>query len=185
MRNKTRMLILFIGLALFVTACGGHGGGGSESGSPPQANSDEGGSDVSIHLGKEEAISRVKVFLERRQQSVTVQLPYKHVESVRKPCSQIDVDTDPNKGDEFLARCKPLGGSGAGAPYGSMTVTEWRTECCRPQTVRWTTLKPTWTAEYSKENDSWNVNMEFDVDAVKKAISWGVNDKSGAVTEKQ
>ena len=185
MRNKTNMLTIITGLALFLTACDGGGSGGSGSGSQPQVNSNESGPEVSVHLGKGEAISKVKEFLERREGTVTVQLPYKHLDTVSKPCSQMDVDTDPNKGDEFMARCKPVGGSGPAAPYGSKTVSEWRTECCKPQTVRWTTLNPTWTAEYSKEGDNWKVNMEFDVDAVKKVISWTVNDKAGAVTEKQ
>ena len=52
------------------------------------------------------------------------------------------------------------------------------------ETIQWTTLQPIWTAEYSKATDSWNVDMEFEVDAARKAIEWIVNDKSGAVTEK-
>ena len=183
MRNKTQLITAVTAVALFAISCGGGGGGGGGS-SQPQANSNEDGADVSVKLGKEEAISKVKVFLERREGSVTVQLPYKHFETVRKPCSQMDVDTDPNKGDEALARCKPVGGSGPGAPYGSKSVSEWKTECCRPKTVQWTTLRPTWTAEYSKGTDSWSVSMEFEVDTVKKAIGWIVNDKSGVITEK-
>jgi hypothetical protein len=183
MRKTTKMLAI-LGMASVVTACGGGGSGGSSSGSQPEANRNEGEPEVSVHLGKEEAISKVKLFLERNEGTVTVQLPYKHFETVSKPCSQMDVDTDPNKGDAFMARCKPLGGSGPAAPYGSRTVSEWRTKCCKPQTVRWATLNPIWTAEYSNDSDSWNVNMEFDVEAVKKAIRWTVNDKTGAVTEK-
>ncbi len=185
MLNKIQVISVITVLALFATACGGGGSGSrGDYGSQPQANSNEGGPDVSVHLGKEEAISKVKLTLERHDGSVTVQLPYSHLETRSQPCSQMDIDTDPNKGDEFMARCKPVGGSGPAAPYGSRTVSEWKTECCKPKTVQWTTLQPTWTAEYSKDTDSWSVNMEFEVDAVKKAIGWIVNDKSGAVTEK-
>jgi hypothetical protein len=151
---------------------------------PVTAITQESGPDLSIHLGKEEAISKVKQFLKTREDTVTVQVPYQESETVSQPCSQIDVDTDPNKGDEFLARCKPIGGSGPGAPYGSRSVSESRTRCCKTRTIQWTTLQPTWTAEYSKATDSWSVNMEFEVDTAKKAIEWIVNDKSGAVTEK-
>jgi hypothetical protein len=180
MRNKDKVLSAIIALGILATACDGRRGPGSQT----QTNSNERGPDVSIRLGKEQAITKVQLFLEQREGSVTVQLPYTHLETTSVPCSQMDVDTDPNKGDEFMARCKPIGGSGPGAPYGSKTVSESKTECCKPKTVRWTTLQPTWTAEYSKETDSWSVNMEFDVDTVKKAIGWTVNDKSGAVTEK-
>ena len=187
MPNKTQAISIsiIIGLALLATTCDScQHGGGSSPGSQSQANSNDGGPDVSIHLGKEEAISKVKLFLEQKEERVTVQLPYNHSEMVRTPCSQMDVETDPNKGDEFMARCKPVGGSGPAAPYGSKTTSEMRTACCKPQTVRWTTLHPIWTAEYSKDSDGWSVNMEFEVDTVKKAIGWAVNDKTGAVTEK-
>lgn len=181
MRNQTQVISVLTVLALFATACGGGTGGGS--GSQPPANSNEDGSDVSIKLGKEQAISKVQSFLERRGGTVTVQLPYKHFETSSKPCSQTDVDYDPNKYDEALARCKPVGG-GPGAPYGSKTVQEWKTECCRPKTTHWSNLRPTWIAVYSKDTDSWSVDMEFDVEAAKKVLGWIVNDKSGAVTEK-
>lgn len=184
MNSKFKVISILFVLTLIGIACDDHRGGGSGSGPSPNTNGNEGGPDLSIHLGKEESISKVKLFLERRDGMVTVQLPYERMETVSKPCSQQDVDTDPNKGDEFLARCKPIGGSGPAAPYGSRTMSESRTQCCKPKTVRWTTLQPTWTAEYSKNTDSWSVTMEFDVDAAKKAIAWTVNDKSGEVTEK-
>ena len=64
------------------------------------------------------------------------------------------------------------------------TVQEQKTECCRPQTVQWSTLRPVWTAEYLKDTDTWSVNMEFGIEDAKKSLNWFVDDKSGTVTER-
>lgn len=189
MRNKGQLIIVVAALVLFAPSCNscngrsnGDRGGGSVSESP--SNKNEGGLEVSVKLGRDEAIEKVRTFLNRRGGIVTVKLPYTDYETVRKPCTQYDVDTDPNKNDEFLARCKPVGGA-PGAPYGSKTVQEPRSKCCRPKSVQWTSLKPTWTAEYSRDTDNWSVHMEFEVEHVKKALGWIVNDKSGEVKENQ
>lgn len=189
MDHKTLLISVIALLVLFApscNSCGGSNGGtgtGSSSNSNSNSNNNEGGPDISIKLGKGEAIEKVKSFLNRRGGIVIVPLPYTEYQNVKKPCTQIDVDTDPNKYDAFLARCRPVGGA-PGAPYGSKTAREATTRCCRDKSVMFTKLQPEWTAEYSKETDGWEVNMEFEVEDIKKALAWTVNDKSGEVREK-
>jgi hypothetical protein len=137
-----------------------------------------------MKLGKDEAIKKVQLYLDQHNEGrVMVDLPYETVENVKAPCSQIDVDTDPHKGDGFLARCQPIEGA-PGAPYGSKSIEESKTKCCRPRYVEVSSIRPRWVAEYSKETDSWSVEMDFDVDSVKKAVAWTVADDTGTVTEK-
>lgn len=182
MRHKIRFIVVIALLALLVISCKPSGNG--SSGKEGQANNNEQPPELTIKLGKEEAIKKVQLYLDQNHEGrVTVDLPYKSFVTGSVPCTQFDVDTDPHKGDAFSARCKPIEGA-PGAPYGSKSTEEWQTKCCRPRTVDITTLRPRWTAEYSKDTDSWAVEMDFDVDSVEKAVSWIVNDKTGAVAEK-
>jgi len=182
MRDRIRLTVVIALLALLVVCCKPSGNGGS--GQEGQMNRNGQGPERTIKLGKEEAIKKVQLYLDQHHEGrVTVDLPYKSFETVSVPCSQIDVDTDPHKGDAFLARCKPIEGA-PGAPYGSKSSEESQTKCCRSRQVEISTIRPRWTAEYSKETDSWAVEMDFDVDSVEKVVSWIVNDDSGTVTEK-
>jgi hypothetical protein len=189
MHHKALLISIIALLSLSAPSCNSCGGSSGGSGSTSTSNSNlnpnsnEGDPDISIKLGKGEAIEKVKSFLNKRGGTVIVPLPYTEYENVNKPCTQMDVDTDPNKYDAFLARCRPVGG-GPGAPYGSRTVREATTKCCRDKPIMFTKLQPEWTAEYSKQTEGWEVSMEFEVDDIKKALAWTVNDKTGEVREK-
>jgi hypothetical protein len=104
----------------------------------------------------------------------------------KKPCSQIDIDTDPNKGDEFLARCQPVGGS-PGAPYGRKSVTVWAT-ICRRKTVQVPAacLAPhqggEWKATFKPASRQWLVEV---VRSSRGGGSWTIDDATRKVVSHQ
>lgn len=140
------------------------------------------------NLTESDAIGAVRGYLVAQSRSTSEKKRVCHWENrqERRPCSQIDVDMDPNKGDSFLARCQPVGGT-AGAPYGSKTVTV-SDEVCRDdvvQTAGQCASPPEggqWNAQYYNTSDNWRVEV---VGSSRGASSWTVDDNSSAVTSHQ
>ena len=179
MSDRSRTLaILSLGLILTVSfcACGSESGGNGHTmpGWTPE---------FSLRLTEDDAIEHVKTHIRSQGGTITVaDAPYQELEEVRIPCSQLDVDTDPNKNDEFLAKCQPIKGT-AGAPYGYKKETVQTTKCCKPRNID-LPQGGEWSADYSSSTNSWSVNLKFDLDTIQQVLSWVVEDDTGAVSER-
>ncbi len=140
--------------------------------------------DISVEVKKEkelteqQAVQKVQNYLAQQNEVVTVSMPYTDWETVRKACMQYDVDTDPNKDEPSLCKCKP-----DGSPYGYKMVQEATTKCCQTKTVSANTLRGQWVATYSETSDEWKVELE--ASDVKEAFDWFVGDKNGSVTKSE
>lgn len=133
-------------------------------------------------LSEQEVIQKVQYVTSQQQRKITLQLPYSDWETTKVPCSQIDVDMDPNKNDEFLCKCKPKGG-GIGAPYGYKTINQMVTKCCKPKEISVNSSNGKWTAVYSEKEEKWAVEFEVSAEDIKKVLLWIVGDKDGEVRE--
>ena len=152
-------------------------------------NNGVGGSSTSAsNLSELEAIDAVKAYLlAQSRPAASVQPTCRwRTRQDRRACSQIDVDTDPNKKDAFLARCKPKGGTGS-ARYGYKTVPV-RYQDCRDRKVTRQGPCPRpaqggdWAAQYSAASHEWQVEVRG---SSRGTNSWSVDDASAKVTSDQ
>ncbi len=170
-----RMFGLFLVGAALVSCDDRNNGGRASSSTTP-------------NLTELEAIGAVKAYLLGQSRPATSMQPTCRWRTRldRKACSQIDVDTDPNKKDAFLARCKPIGGTGS-ARYGYKTVPVRYQDCRNRKVTRQGPCpRPAqggdWTARYSGALYEWQVDVHG---SSRGKNSWNVDDASLKVTSDQ
>lgn len=145
-------------------------------------------SSSSSNLTESDAIDVVNAYLFGQSRPSTTEQITCHMKTrqERRPCTQFDVDADPNKGDAFLARCKPIDGSSA-VRYGSKIVAV-RYKDCGKETVKKPAPCPRpaqggqWTAQYLITSHEWRVVV---VGSSRGKNSWSVDDTNSAVTSHQ